>query len=651
MRLSPIILLAIACAFLAGCGVRGRLATITRNASTVTLGLPSDEQPVAEEWKSGTSGDTLEVSELPQEEVIIMKAVKDEEGEMVATDVISAAMVSARFRNVAERHGKVDLRFRITVPAILCESKWQIRFHPDLYVLGDTLSLDPVLITGLDYRRAQLRGYQQYERFVGSIISDESLLVDRGQLEVFLKRNLPQVYAFRSDTTFVSDELFYSAYGVTEQDAVAHYVRRLKVWRNERRKSLLDKKFRQYVKVPIVSEGLRLDTVMRSVTGDFIYDYVQTLHVQPKLRKAEIALSGNIFEQDKLVYTIPRVDPLTYYISSLSTLADGTDRYVSRIVERRVEANTACYIAFDAGRSEIVRALGENDGEMTRIERNLASLARNEEFDLDSIVVTASASPEGSYASNALLTARRSAAVASYFRGYLRHVMDTLACQPHLLLGADADEGDRPAAATGSDIHFISRNDPENWRMLDAIVGKDPQLSEEDKRQYYACADALDPDLRERRMQSLPSYLYIRSNLYPRLRTVKFDFYLHRKGMEQDTLYTTVLDTTYMRGVQAIRDRDYKQAVSVLRPYHDYNAAVAFCSLDYNASALEILESLDPTPQVEYLKAIVYSRTGRRREALSCYERSCEADPSFRHRGNLDPEISDLVKSSRQTHY
>ena len=649
MRHLLIISLTIVCV-LAGCGVRGRLATITRNSSSVTLGLPYDE-PVATEWKSAVAGDTLELRDVPQEEVIIMKAVKDEEGEMVATDVISAAMVSARFRNVAERHGKVDLRFRITVPSILCESRWQIRFHPNLYVLDDTLSLDPVIVTGQDYRKAQLRGYQQYERYIGSIISDESLLIDRAQLEVFLKRNLPQVYAFRSDTTVVSDERFYSAFGVSEQEAVAHYVRRFRVWRNERKKSLIDKKFRQYVKVPIVSEGLRLDTVIRNLDGDFIYDYVQTLNVQPKLRKAEITLSGNIFEQDKMIYSIPEVSPLTYYISSLSTLADGAEKYVSRIVERRVEANTACYIAFNVGRAEVVRNLGENDLEISRIEKNLNSLARNEEYDLDSIVVTASASPEGSYASNASLTTRRSAAVATYFQDYLKRVMDSLAVEPHMLLGADGDHRELPHPQPQREIHFISRNDPENWRMLDAIVGSDSQLTEEEKRQYFACATQPDPDVRERQMQTQASYLYIRQNLYPRLRTVKFDFFLHRKGMEQDTLHTTMLDTTYMKGVQAIKDRDYKTAVSILRPYHDYNTAVAYCSLDYNASALEILQSLDETPQVDYLLAIVYSRMGRTREARERFARCCEEEPSFRHRGNLDPEISELMKNNKQTHY
>ena len=645
MRHRWIILLTIACV-LAGCGTHGKLGTLTRTAPAVTLGLPYDDVSAA--WsKGGVERDTLELRDTPQDEVIIMKAVKDDEGEMVATDVISAAMVSARFRNVAERHGKVDLRFRITVPALMRDSKWQLRFYPEMYVLEDTLSLDPVIITGLDYRRAQLRGYQQYEKFIGSIISDETLMMDRRQLEVFLKRNLPQVYAFRSDTTYVSDELFYSVYGVTEQDAVEHYTSRFKVWRNNRKKSLMDKKFHQYVKVPIVREGLRLDTVMRNSSGDFIYDYVQTLQVRPQMRKAEIALSGNIFEQDRKVYDIPGVAPLTYYISSLSTLADGSERFLTRIIERKVEANTACYIAFAAGRAEIDRSLGDNTEEMARIEHNLSALARHEEFDLDSIIVTASASPEGSYASNASLTARRSASVASYFRGYLRAVYDTLAQDRHLILGADADEGEGDRPRQRPDIHFISRSDPENWRMLDAIVGKDPQLSEEDKRLYFDCAALADPDLREKKMQSQPSYLYIRQNLYPRLRTVKFDFYLHRRGMEKDTLRTTVPDTLYRRGVQAIRDRDYKTAVSILRPYHDYNAAVAFCSLDYNASALDILQDLDRTPQVEYLLAIVHARMGRRREALACYRRCVEADPSFRHRGNLDPEISELIKNEQ----
>ena len=644
MRPRALISLAIACV-LAGCGVRGKLGNISRNASSVTLGLPYDDRPLVGQFPS-VADDTLLLESPLQDDVIIMKAVRDEEGEMVATDVINAAMVTARFKNVAERNGTVELRFRITVPSEMMDSKWQLRFYPDMYVLDDTLALEPVLITGADYRKAQLRGYQQYERFLNTIIRNDSLLIDRSQLEIFLKRNIPQVYAFKSDTTFVSDEQFLSAYGVSEQDAVQHYTSKWRVWRNDRRKSMLGKKYHQYVKVPIVRESLRLDTVMRAPSGDFIYEYVQRLNARPKLRKAEIGLSGEIFEQDKLIYSIPEPSPLTFYISSLSTLVDDREKYLSQVVERRVEANTACYIAFSAGKSEVDRSMEGNREEIARIEQNLSSLVRNETFDLDSIIVTASASPEGSFASNAKLTLLRSRSVAGYFQAYLASVHDSLRAERHYILGADEDglADDAGSGNASAQIRFISRNNPENWHMLDAIVRSDAQLSERDKAAYFALSEVPDVDERESMLQAQPAYRYIRENLYPRLRTVRFDFFLHRRGMEKDTLYTTVLDTVYMRGVQAIRDRDYKTAVSLLRPYHDYNTAVAYCSMDYNASAMQILSGLDRTPQVNYLLAVLHSRMGRPREAVDCFLKACEAEPAYVHRGNLDPEIAELIR-------
>ena len=99
-----------------------------------------------------------------------------------------------------------------------------------------------------------------------------------------------------------------------------------------------------------------------------------------------------------------------------------------------------------------------------------------------------------------------------------------------------------------------------------------------------------------------------------------------------------------MEGVQAIRDRDYETAVTLLRPYNDYNTAIAYCSMDYNASALSILETLDKTPQVNYMLSVLYSRSGNDEQAVKHYLRSCEQEPSYIHRGNLDPEISVLIK-------
>jgi hypothetical protein len=137
----------------------------------------------------------------------------------------------------------------------------------------------------------------------------------------------------------------------------------------------------------------------------------------------------------------------------------------------------------------------------------------------------------------------------------------------------------------------------------------------------------------------------MRDSLYPRLRTVKFNFFLHRKDMVKDTIHTTVLDSTYMNGVQALRDMDYNTALALLQPYEDYNTALAYVGMDRNLSALQILEKEEKTPQVNYLLAILYSRTGDPQKAVQCYMACCKEDRSYVHRGNLDPEISVLIKT------
>lgn len=618
------------------CSVQSGLKRLETVDVSGMIAMPGDEESNLPDLATPVP-DTLKVRDIQGDEVLIMRAVRDEDGEMVATDVLDAAMVTARFRNVAERMGKVDLRFRVTVPSEMLESNWQIRLYPKLIIADDVDKLDPVLVTGALYRNLQLRGYQQYERFLRKIIEDPELMINVSQLEIFLKRNIPALYAFKTDTTYVSDEKFYSCFGLSEQDAIDHYTNKFRVWQNERRKSLKDAKFRKFVKSPIVSEGLRLDTVIRDVNGDFIYDYIQTITAGPKLRKVDVTMDGGIFEQGKRVYTIPESAPLSYYISSLSTLVEDRDRYLTEVVSRRVEANTACYIEFPLGSSEIKRELGYNEVEISRIEENIRSLAINVEYDVDSIIVTASASPEGTFQHNKLLALRRSNAVSEYFKSYYQSVADSERGFSISLddSGIDADEQ--------QDIRFISMCNPENWQMLDALVRDDREISDDQKARYFEIAKCPDPDTREALLSREEFYVYLRESLYPRLRTVKFDFHLHRKGMTQDTVCTTVIDTVYQRGIQALRDREYETAVTLLRPYEDFNSALAFCAMDYNASAISVLSALEPEAKVNYLLALLYSRQGNDHDAVECYLKACAQDPAFVHRGNLDPEISTLI--------
>ena len=624
------------------CGGPSKLQNLEQNQIGATLVLPKESEVPELEYRQSKS-DTIVVKDDSGKDVLLMKAVRDDEtGEMVATDVIQAAIVTARFRNIAERHGKVDLNFQIIVPKEMQDGAWQERFYPDMYIMEDSIRLETVVITGKDYRKAQLKGYQQYERFLSKIVSDTTKFIDIGQLEIFLARNIPDVFAFKVDSTDVSDEVFYSYYGVSEQQAVEHYTDHFAKRRNARRIRDREKMFRKYVKAPIVYEGIRLDTVLQNADGDFVYNYVQTINTRPKLRKVDIILSGDIWEQDKKIYNIPRSEPLTFYISSISSFADVSERYLTRVIERRAEANASYKIEFAQGKADIRLDMGDNYEQVGFVKDNLTDLLRNEVFDLDSIVVVANASPEGSWATNGALSKRRGEAVVKYFEDFMADYRRQVAREG----GFAVDEDGNVIASNVNipKIRFVSRSVPENWDLLDRLVRNEHRLTDEQKERYFSHADVRDKDQREARMRGESYYRFLTDSLYPGLRVVDFAFHLHRKGMVKDTVHTTELDENYMKGVQLLKDMEYDEAVKILGPYQDYNAAVAYMAAERNASAMLILQNLERTPQVNYLLAILHSRNGDAQKAVQCYMDACRADQTYVHRGNLDPEISALIK-------
>ena len=599
----------VALSVVSSCATRRKLANLMSEDSTANVQLAlANEADYLPEMKNDlkASRDTLTVKDDDGREFLLMKAVKDEEtGEMVATEVIDAAKVTARFRNVAERHGKVDLAFQIMVPPSMMDTKWQLRFYPDMFVMEDSLRLDPVIITGGDYRKAQLRGYQLYDKFLSKIIQDTTKFIDLEQLEIFLQRNIPQLYAFKSDTSFVDENQFNSVYGVSQRQAVEHYTNKVARNINERRKSKRDAMYAKYVRVPIVTEGIRLDSVVVNTEGEFVYYYVQTINTRPKLRKVDVKLSGEIFESDKRIYNIPVTEPLTFYISSISAFVDNTEKYLTKVIERRATANTECRIDFEAGKSVIKTDYAENAYEINMISRTIASLLENKDFDLDSIIVRATASPEGSFTLNSSLAQKRSEAVSAYFSKYIESYKDSLKREAGFSMSFNGEEQKVEAAEKPVDIRFTPRCIPENWDDLDALVDKDVVMNPDQKSDYFSIRAESNPDVRESKMKNQAYYRYMKETLYPKLRTVKFNCYLHRKGMIKDTVHTTVLDSVYMRGVQELKDMNYAEALALLSPYDDFNTAVAYVGMDRNLNAMRILSKLEKTAQVNYLLAIV----------------------------------------------
>ena len=582
----------------------------------------SDEEPLPDEEDQGFQVDSIRgtLSEGP----VIMNAIRDSEtGEMVATDVISASKVTARFRNVAERAGYVSISFDVSVPAGMSDSRWQIKISPGMRIQQDTVGLDPIFITGAAYRAAQLRGYERYQAFLSSIITDPADMVRLGQLEVFLKRHFPETYAMKTDSSFVSEPLAENLFGVTQRQALEHYRKHLKIRMNDRRRARVDKMYRKYVKDPIVKEGVRLDTVLVRDGGDFIYRYTHTFQSRPRLKKVSVALSGSLYERGEKLFELPFPEDLTFYISSLATLADERPKYRMIILERTVYDNTKALIDFHQGRAEVDTTLGDNASELRRIRRCIDDVVSREEFVLDSLVVVASCSPEGAYSLNRKLSRARSMAMMEYIQDYVPEQWRDSLRMSQL---------------------------PENWEQLERLIVSDSLFNKISKdRIMDVIRKYEEPDRRERELSRMTEYRYLREKLYPQLRSVRFDFHLHRAGMVKDTVHTTELDTVYMAGVQALKDLDYKKAVGLLRPYGDYNSALAFMSADYNHSALSVLDSLDDTDaKVCYLKAMVLSRLGQMEEAMKYFELALAYDPYLEHRANLDPEMHYLINKYKQ---
>ena len=289
------------------------------------------------------------------------------------------------------------------------------------------------------------------------------------------------------------------------------------------------------------------------------------------------------------------------------------------MLERRVYDNTRAFIDFRQGSSEVDTLLEGNGDELARIRRCIGDVVARREFALDSLIIRASCSPEGAFALNERLSVARSESVKKYLETYV-------------------PERWRDSMKVSSL--------PENWEQLMKLVRNDTVMKPETVRVLLDMMKDLSfPDRVERRISSMPEYRYLREKLYPKLRSVGFEFHMHRVGMVKDTVHTTELDTVYAAGVEALKRLDYKTAHTYLRPYGDYNAALAMMSADYNHSALAVLERLDvEDPKVCYLKALVLSRLGQLQEAMKYYRLALAIDPSLEYRANLDPEMAEIIR-------
>ena len=374
--------------------------------------------------------------------------------------------------------------------------------------------------------------------------------------------------------------------------------------------------FNRFVKFPY-PEDVRLDSLVES-RSTVTYYYSQEVKTDETSKKMLVTLQGQVLAVDDSAYRLPPSDTLSYIVSSMLSFVDTVPRYRIRIVDKYLTVEDRNYIQFFVGDTRVVDTLGDNWRQLDKITGLMRQIVEQQEFWVDTITLTAASSPEGAYAFNERLSQGRAAALKRYLvRRYGRSI-DTMLT-----------------------VRWVA----EDWQGLTNRIRTDREIGNRDAI-LELIVEEKNPDRREQaiRQQFSKEYAYIRSVIYPQLRAVNFRYNLRRKGMVKDTIHTTELDTTYTRGVELLQKRKYAKALYILNDYNDRNTVVAHLLLDHNERAMELLATMPKDAVTEYLRAIACSRLGRKAEGREHFLEACRLDGRMEYRGNLDPEIAELLK-------
>ena len=93
--------------------------------------------------------------------------------------------------------------------------------------------------------------------------------------------------------------------------------------------------------------------------------------------------------------------------------------FCDSLVFRKTVANESYNIGFERRSAILNENFANNANEIANIKLRLESLLENVIYDLDSIVISATASPEGSLKINSDYSDKRSQAMSKYFQSYV----------------------------------------------------------------------------------------------------------------------------------------------------------------------------------------------------------------------------------------
>ena len=182
--------------------------------------------------------------------------------------------------------------------------------------------------------------------------------------------------------------------------------------------------FERFVKHPY-PEGVRLDSVAAH-PGHISYYYSQEVPTDETSKTMLITLQGRVVALDDSSYTLPPSDTLTYHVSSMLSFVDTTTRYKIKVINKYATVQDRNYIQFLVNDTRILDTLGRNAAQLGKIQARMTELIAQQEFFVDSVVLTATASPEGSFTRNRALAQGRAHALKRYLQERIGPEVDTL---------------------------------------------------------------------------------------------------------------------------------------------------------------------------------------------------------------------------------
>ena len=568
--------------------------SLQRQTPTADIHLPSNgpvETPEIEDVERAVTRMRKISMNGGRDSAYLAEVERDSIGEVTMKGgTVPTVYVVAKSKTVAERNGEIALDFIIGIPATLQNNTWGLSLTPVIENNGTEEALQPLSIRGELFSEVQKRQYWQMNKYLNRILGDTTGL---------------------SSTVSLAAK-YYEAYN--------RYLGNDK----KRLAEKLETTYKETISFPYLSDP-RLDSVLLR-KGELRYYYTQCYRPTKNTHRLHLYFRGHVDAIDRSQYALANSDTLTYTVTSMLSLLDNEPRYMLKIIDKYVEVRDRNYITFPVGRANVIDTMGQNLVQLAKIERLMDTLINQYEFFVDSITIIASSSPDGSMDTNNRIAGERARSIKERLVRKFGREIDTLI----------------HTRSIGEDWtllkHLIRHNsDVPNWKQITAMIDQSRNL------------DVTEPQIRQ---QFPKDYAYMKEILYPQLRAVDFRYNLRRVDMVKDTVVLTVLDTTYMRGVQQLRDRDYVGALRTLNDYKSQNLAIVLLSLGYDEAALEILEQLPPAEKnarTDYLSAIALSRMNRPHEGLEYYLKAIQADPVLKFRGNLDPEIQILYKQNNVT--